>query len=160
MWSERKHSSKDAAHATRIVGAILKKVSTHDQAASMQRPPPTPPAHKPEVRGGSLASIMNSEPQNPPMLELFENAGTRVRHSMDFPLDFSDYVPIERMIEDRATVDWVSLLDSLSPSRPPPHNGILTVHRVPSTKFFSSRPAYPQKTRSVPLRVLPNPHDT
>lgn len=110
MWSERKHSSKDAAHATRIVGAILKKVSMRDQSTSMghmQLPPPTPPPQKPEVRGPSLASIMNSEPQKPPALEMFENAGTRMGHGFDFTLDFSDMISLDKFIGDPAAVDWV-----------------------------------------------------
>lgn len=106
MWSERRHSSKDAAHATRVVGAILRKVSMQDPATA-RSPPPPPPPPKPEVRDGSLASLLNNDVQPAPSSTLFD--------SMILPIDFSmDFVPLDTVLNNHSSVDWVRIVGYLS----------------------------------------------
>ncbi|KAK6951088.1 hypothetical protein Daesc_007618 [Daldinia eschscholtzii] len=99
MWAERKHTSRDAAHATRVVGAILRKVSMQDPAVT--RSPPPPP--KPEVRDGSLASLLNNDVQpapapSPPFDHIIP--------TFDFSLDFANNAPLDNVLNSSNTIDW------------------------------------------------------
>lgn len=109
MWSERKLVSKEAAHATRIVGAILRKISLQEPSHMKS---PLPPKPKPEVRDGSLASLLNNDAQPPPLSIL--NNGMYDQASlipaMDFSLDFDDTsLPLDHVLSDPSVVDWVCL---------------------------------------------------
>ncbi|KAI1085332.1 fungal-specific transcription factor domain-containing protein [Whalleya microplaca] len=120
MWSERKHSSKDAAHATRVVGAILRKVSMQEPA--IKRPPPPPP--QPEVRDGSLASLLNNDvqPTQPPASTSFDQS--HLIPAMDLSLDFMDSLPLENVLNNPSLVDW-SAIDQFLLERP--ENGFRTM---------------------------------
>ncbi|OTA70457.1 hypothetical protein K449DRAFT_393455 [Hypoxylon sp. EC38] len=110
MWSERKHTSKDAAHATRVVGAILRKVSMQDPAANR-----SPPAPKPEVRDGSLASLLNNDvPQAPPTPS---PSYEPLIPPLDFNLEFINSLPLDSMLNGQNTVDW-SAIDQFLLDRP------------------------------------------
>ncbi|KAI1371989.1 fungal-specific transcription factor domain-containing protein [Hypoxylon crocopeplum] len=110
MWSERKQSSKDAAHATRVVGAILRKVSLQDPATT--RSPPPPP--KPDIRDGSLASLLNNDVQPAPSSStLFEP----VTPPMDFSMDFINNLPLDNVLNGHNMVDW-SAIDQFLLDRP------------------------------------------
>ncbi|KAI0472698.1 fungal-specific transcription factor domain-containing protein [Xylariaceae sp. FL0804] len=104
MWSERKHDSREAAHATRIVGAMLRKVSM--QEAPLHNPPP-PPA-KLERREGSLAHLLNndSQPAPPPVPATAGYDQSQLIPAMDFSLDFMDAAPIDEVLNGSSLVDW------------------------------------------------------
>lgn len=135
IWSAQKQTSPEAAHATRVVGAILRKISLQEPHHHQQTPaPPTfplpPPRPQPEVRDGSLASLLNNDgpdispappaptmgPAAPPNVtaarRIFDQT-TSLMHAMDFSLDFSDTLPLDNVLSDPQMIDWVSLL--LSP---------------------------------------------
>lgn len=102
MWAERRQTSRDAAHATRVVGAILRKVSMQDPAVTRSPPPPPPP--RPEVRDGSLASLLNNDVQpapapSPPFDHIIP--------SFDFSLDFANNAPLDIVLNGNNTIDWV-----------------------------------------------------
>ncbi|RYP57370.1 hypothetical protein DL769_009524 [Monosporascus sp. CRB-8-3] len=107
IWSERKHASKEAAHATRVVGAILRKISLQEPQANQPAPPPLRP--QPEVRDGSLASLLNNDSPSQPAVQrrLFDQ--TSLMHAMDFSLDFSDTLPLDNVLGPSQLVDWVRL---------------------------------------------------
>ncbi|KAL7623372.1 hypothetical protein AAE478_007053 [Parahypoxylon ruwenzoriense] len=110
MWSERKQSSKDAAHATRVVGAILRRVSLQDPAVN--RSPPPPP--KPEVRDGSLASLLNNDVQPIPTPP---SSSFDMIPPIDFSLDFINNLPLDSMLNNNNVVDW-SAIDQFLLDRP------------------------------------------
>ncbi|KAI0108452.1 fungal-specific transcription factor domain-containing protein [Daldinia grandis] len=102
MWAERRQTSRDAAHATRVVGAILRKVSMQDPTITRSPPPPPPP--RPEVRDGSLASLLNNDAQpapapSPPFDHIIP--------SFDFSLDFANNAPLDTVLNGNNTIDWV-----------------------------------------------------
>lgn len=103
IWSERKSVSREAAHATKVVGAILRKVS-------MQGPlkTPIPPPPQPEIRDGSLASLLNNDTHLPPMVTMAPMEQSQLVNSMDFSLDFLDSVPLDNVLNDIGQYDWVS----------------------------------------------------
>jgi hypothetical protein len=102
IWSERKNTSKEAAHATRVVGAILRKVSMQEPP----RPKPRPPPPQSEVRDGSLAILLNNDVQpTPPLAMLYDQS--QLISAMDFSLDFMDPAPIDSVLKDSNMVDWV-----------------------------------------------------
>ncbi|KAI2624933.1 fungal-specific transcription factor domain-containing protein [Hypoxylon sp. NC1633] len=110
MWSERKQSSKDAAHATRVVGAILRKVSMQDPVAN--RSPPPPP--KLEVRDGSLASLLNNDVQPAPTPSTSYES---IMPQMDFSLDFVNNLALDNVLNGQDTIDW-SAIDQFLLDRP------------------------------------------
>ncbi|KAI1462754.1 fungal-specific transcription factor domain-containing protein [Annulohypoxylon moriforme] len=111
MWAERKHTSRDAAHATRVVGAILRKVSMQDPASNRSPPPPPP---KPELRDGSLAILLNNDMQQLPMTP----SSSLDPMSIDFSsLDFINNLPLDAMLSGQNSVDW-SAIDSFLLDRP------------------------------------------
>ncbi|KAI5927388.1 fungal-specific transcription factor domain-containing protein [Camillea tinctor] len=112
MWSERKHVSKDAAHATRVVGAILRKVSMQEPVAKLPPPPP-----QPEVRDGSLASLLNNDVQPPPQVSSLSYDQAQLIPAMDFSLDILDSAPIDSVLNDPNIVDW-NLIDHILLDRP------------------------------------------
>ncbi|KAH8157947.1 hypothetical protein CIB48_g10306 [Xylaria polymorpha] len=101
IWSERKNASKDAAHATRVVGAILRKVSMQDA-----KNPPHPP--QADVRGGSLARLLNNDAQTPPPLNSSYDQSQLIA-AMDFSFDFVDTAPIDSVLKEPNIVDWACL---------------------------------------------------
>ncbi|RYP32438.1 hypothetical protein DL767_005202 [Monosporascus sp. MG133] len=109
IWSERKHTSKEAAHATKVVGAILRKISLQEPQANQPAPPPLRP--QPEVRDGSLASLLNNDSPSQPAVprRLFDQ--TSLMQAMDFSLDFSDTLPLDNVLGRSQLVDWVRLTD-------------------------------------------------
>ncbi|KAI1762204.1 fungal-specific transcription factor domain-containing protein [Hypoxylon sp. FL1150] len=109
MWADRKHSSRDAAHATRVVGAILRKVSMQD---SVNRSPPPP---KPEVRDGSLASLLNNDvqPIATPPPSFVDPMGSNA----DFSLDFINNLPLDNVLDGQPMVDW-NAIDQFLLDRP------------------------------------------
>ncbi|KAI0601534.1 fungal-specific transcription factor domain-containing protein [Biscogniauxia sp. FL1348] len=115
MWSERKHVSKDAAHATRVVGAILRKVSMQEPVAKLPPPPPPPP--QPEVRDGSLASLLNNDVQPSPPVSAASYDQAQLIPAMDFSLDILDSVPLDSVLNDSNIVDW-NLIDHILLDRP------------------------------------------
>ncbi|KAK6856702.1 hypothetical protein PG995_006889 [Apiospora arundinis] len=113
IWSARKHLSPDAAHATRVVGAILRRVSMQEQPTR----PPVPAPPQPEVRDGSLASLLNNDTQEtppppPPMDQ------SQLIHAMDFSLDFMDTIPLDNVLNDPAQYDWNMIDHYLLVDRP------------------------------------------
>ncbi|KAI1396318.1 fungal-specific transcription factor domain-containing protein [Hypoxylon fuscum] len=102
MWSDRKHDSKDAAHATRVVGAILRKVSMQDSICS--RSPPHPPP-KPEIRDGSLASLLNNDVQTAPTPPAFES----MIPPIDFSSEFINGLPLDNVLNINHMVDWTAI---------------------------------------------------
>ncbi|ETS81024.1 hypothetical protein PFICI_06026 [Pestalotiopsis fici W106-1] len=105
IWSENKTVSREAAHATRVVGAILRKVS-------MQEPPRTPlPPPQPEVRGGSLhvSSLLNNDNQLPPLSALAPTDQSQLANVMDLSLDFLDAVPLDNVLSDIGQYDWTMI---------------------------------------------------
>ncbi|KAI1868932.1 hypothetical protein JX265_006911 [Neoarthrinium moseri] len=104
IWSERKDTSKDAAHAARVVGAILRKVSAQETPARVPIPPPPP---QPEVRDGSLASLLNNDNQLPPMVSMPVMDQSQLASAMDFSLDFMDPAPLDNVLNDIGQYDWV-----------------------------------------------------
>ncbi|RYO76635.1 hypothetical protein DL766_003741 [Monosporascus sp. MC13-8B] len=107
IWSERKHASKEAAHATKVVGAILRKISLQEPQANQPAPPPLRP--QPEVRDGSLASLLNNDSPSQPAVprRLFDQ--TSLMHAMNFSLDFSDTLPLDNVLGGPQMVDWIIL---------------------------------------------------
>ncbi|KAI1200757.1 fungal-specific transcription factor domain-containing protein [Nemania serpens] len=112
IWSERKNASKDAAHATRVVGAILRKVSMQD--LSHAKPPPPPP--QTDVRDGSLAILLNNDVQLPPPSSISYDQSQLIP-AMDFSLDFMDVAPIDNVLKGSNIADW-SLIDHILLDRP------------------------------------------
>ncbi|KAI4865857.1 fungal-specific transcription factor domain-containing protein [Hypoxylon rubiginosum] len=110
MWADRKHNSRDAAHATRVVGAILRKVSMQDSVASRSPPPP-----KPEVRDGSLASLLNNDVQ--PILTPPPSYIDPMVPNVDFSLDFINNLPLDNVLNGHNMVDW-NAIDQFLLDRP------------------------------------------
>ncbi|ORY59562.1 fungal-specific transcription factor domain-containing protein [Pseudomassariella vexata] len=102
IWSEKKHISHDAAHATRVMGAILRRVSM--QEAKTPAAPPRPP--QPEVRDGSLASLLNNDTQPPPMMSTPIVDQSQLISAMDFSLDGLDSIPLDSVMSDPSQYDW------------------------------------------------------
>ncbi|KAI0543692.1 hypothetical protein F4679DRAFT_590246 [Xylaria curta] len=105
IWSERKNASKEAAHATRVVGAILRKVSMQDA-----RNPPHPP--QADVRDGSLARLLNNDAQTPPPLTGPYDQSLLIP-AMDYSFDFVDPAPIDSVLKEPNVVDWACLTSYL-----------------------------------------------
>ncbi|KAI1332773.1 hypothetical protein F5Y16DRAFT_125299 [Xylariaceae sp. FL0255] len=112
IWSERKHTDPEAAHATRVVGAILRKVSIQDHPHA--RPSPLPPP--PEVRGGSLASLLNNDIQPAPVLPNLYDQSSLIP-AMDFSLDLGSVNHMDSILKDANMVDW-SIIDHILLERP------------------------------------------
>ncbi|KAI1336761.1 hypothetical protein F5Y15DRAFT_393065 [Xylariaceae sp. FL0016] len=114
MWAERKHNSKDAAHATRVVGAILRKVSMQEPLQKFAPPPP-----QPEVRGGSLHHLLNNDtqPSPPPPIPTPTYDQSQLVPAIDFSLDFMDSTPIDNVLNDANLVDW-NVIDHILLDRP------------------------------------------
>jgi hypothetical protein len=113
MWSERKHNSENAAHATRVVGAILRKISMQEPLGKAPAPPPLRP--QPEVRDGSLAILLNNDVQPPPpppptSMNSFDQSS--LMNAMDFSLDFSDTLPLDNVLNSSEAVNW-SVIDKI-----------------------------------------------
>ncbi|KAH8671400.1 fungal-specific transcription factor domain-containing protein [Xylariales sp. PMI_506] len=106
IFSEKKHVSSDAAHATRVIGAILRKVSTQEPPKKALAPPPP---SQPEVRDGSLASLLNNDNQLPPLTPTPPLDQTQLASVMDFSLDFSDGAPWDNVLLDIAQYDWTMI---------------------------------------------------
>lgn len=77
----------------------------------MQEQPTRPPVQlppQPEVRDGSLASLLNNDTQEtpppPPSMDQ-----SQLIHAMDFSLDFMDTIPLDNVLNDPAQYDWVSI---------------------------------------------------
>ncbi|KAI0134286.1 fungal-specific transcription factor domain-containing protein [Xylariales sp. AK1849] len=102
IWSEKKHVSRDAAHATKVVGAILRKVSMQEPATRI----PAPSTPQPDVRGGSLASLLNNDTQLPPMTKISSMDQSHLVHAMDLSLDFVDPAPLDSVLSDIGQYDW------------------------------------------------------
>lgn len=105
IWSENKTVSREAAHATKVVGAILRKVS-------MQEPPRTPlPPPQPEVRGSSLhvSSLLNNDNQLPPLSSMAPTDQSHLINVMDLSLDFLDSAPLDNVISDIGQYDWTMI---------------------------------------------------
>ncbi|KAI1389484.1 fungal-specific transcription factor domain-containing protein [Hypoxylon trugodes] len=113
MWSDRKHTSKDAAHATRVVGSILRKVSMQEPATN--RSPPPPP--KPDVRDGSLASLLNNDSQPNPVPSPAPFEPVITLPPFDFSSEFLNNLPLDTMLNGQNTVDW-SVIDQFLLDRP------------------------------------------
>ncbi|KAI0811571.1 fungal-specific transcription factor domain-containing protein [Xylaria sp. FL0064] len=111
IWSERKNTSKEAAHATRIVGAILRRVSMQDTL--QPKPPPPPP--QTDVRDGSLAILLNNDVQLPPLPVSYDQS--QLIPAMGFSLDFMDPAPIDNVLKDSNMADW-TLIDHILLDRP------------------------------------------
>ncbi|RWA03320.1 hypothetical protein EKO27_g11785 [Xylaria grammica] len=112
IWSERKNTSKEAAHATRVVGAILRKVSMQDVPHS--KPPPPPPPQS-DVRDGSLAILLNNDVQlQPPPPMTYDQS--QLIPAMDFSLDFMDAAPLDSVLKDSNMTDWARLNPALYPT--------------------------------------------
>ncbi|KAH7026298.1 fungal-specific transcription factor domain-containing protein [Microdochium trichocladiopsis] len=74
MWSERKAASKEAAHATRVVGAILRKLSMQDISA-------------PQPQGPQQSSTTNGSPaMSGPLVNLSRPSATTVDNRTSSPL--------------------------------------------------------------------------
>ncbi|KXJ91174.1 fungal-specific transcription factor domain-domain-containing protein [Microdochium bolleyi] len=60
MWSARKATSREAAHATRVVGAILRKLSMQDATAPShpQLPAPTTSSSSPATDSGGIGTTL------------------------------------------------------------------------------------------------------
>jgi hypothetical protein len=102
IWSECKETSKEAAHATRVVGAILRRVSMQDFPQA--KPPPPPP--QTDVRDGSLAILLNNDVQLSPPHSVGYNH-SHLFPVMDFSLEFMDVAPIDNVLKESNIVDWV-----------------------------------------------------
>lgn len=78
------------------------------QEPQQKAPAPPPLRPQPEVRDGSLASLLNNDgPTEPvPARRIFDQ--TSLMHAMDFSLDFSDTLPLDNVLSDAELVDWVS----------------------------------------------------
>ncbi|KAI3326757.1 hypothetical protein HD806DRAFT_520493 [Xylariaceae sp. AK1471] len=111
IWSDRKDTSKEAAHATRVVSAILRKVSMQDLPRT--KPPPPPQT---DIRDGSLASLLNNDVQPPPPLTISYDQSQLIP-AMDFSLDFMDTAPIDSVLKDSNMVDW-TVIDHILLDRP------------------------------------------
>ncbi|KAI1422961.1 fungal-specific transcription factor domain-containing protein [Xylaria sp. FL1777] len=111
IWSERKNTSKEAAHATRVVGAILRRVSMQDIPQS--KPPPPPQS---DVRDGSLAILLNSDVQLPPPVPVSYDQSQLIP-AMGFSLDFIDNASIDNVLKDSNMSDW-TLIDHILLDRP------------------------------------------
>lgn len=74
--------------------------------AKIPAPPPLRP--QPEVRDGSLASLLNNDGPSEPAVPRSMFDQTSLMHAMDFSLDFSDTFPLDNVFSDPQLVDWVS----------------------------------------------------
>ncbi|KAI1179186.1 fungal-specific transcription factor domain-containing protein [Nemania sp. FL0916] len=112
IWSDCKETSKEAAHAARVVGAILRRVSMQDFPQA--RPPPPPP--QTDIRDGSLAILLNNDVQlSPPPSIPYDHS--HLLPAMDFSLEFVDIAPIDNVLKESSIVDW-TLLDHVLLERP------------------------------------------
>lgn len=103
IWSDRKTTSRDAAHATRVVGAILRKVSMQETRIKTPAPPP-----QPDIRDGSLASLLNNDNPPPPTANMASMDQIQLASVMDLSLDFTDPVPLDKVLNDIGQYSWVS----------------------------------------------------
>ncbi|KAI0394668.1 hypothetical protein F5Y17DRAFT_427056 [Xylariaceae sp. FL0594] len=111
IWSSKKAQSQEAAHATRIVGAILQKVSM----AEAPRLPPPP--SQGEIRGASIARLLNNDVQ-PPSPPRMPNPYDQFNlfPAIDFQLD-RDVAPLDGILKEPCIVDW-SVIDNILLDRP------------------------------------------
>ncbi|KAI1810863.1 hypothetical protein GGS20DRAFT_150044 [Poronia punctata] len=123
IWSERKATSNEAAHATRVVGAILKKVSLHETPLAKPPPPPPPPPPHPDVRGSSLAILLNDDARDiqPPLaprpMPIVYDQSPHVP-TIDFQLGgYIDASPLDSALKDPNMIDW-SIIDGILLDRP------------------------------------------
>lgn len=112
IWSERKNTSKEAAHATRVVAAILRRVSMQDPHQAKPRPPPPPQS---DIRDGSLAILLNNDVQPPPPTMAYDQS--QLITAMDFSLDFTDLAPLDNVLKEPNMIDW-TILDHILLERP------------------------------------------
>jgi hypothetical protein len=76
-----------------------------DLAPRPQAPPPPP---QPDIRDGSLASLLNNDTQLPPITNMPSmDQSQQLINAMDFSLDFMDSVPLDGVINDPSQYDWV-----------------------------------------------------
>lgn len=68
--------------------------------------PPHPP--QADVRGGSLARLLNNDAQTPPPLNSSYDQSQLIA-AMDFSFDFVDTAPIDSVLKEPNIVDWACL---------------------------------------------------
>ncbi|KAI0164458.1 fungal-specific transcription factor domain-containing protein [Hypoxylon sp. FL1284] len=108
IWAARKQTSTDAAHATKVVGAILRRVSMQDSAANR-----APLPARPEVRDGSLASLLNDVHPIPP-----PPAYTApVVPTTELSLDLDDYLALDNVLNEPNMINW-TYIDQILLDRP------------------------------------------
>ncbi|KAI2640105.1 hypothetical protein GGS21DRAFT_399380 [Xylaria nigripes] len=109
IWSERKNTSEAAAHCTRVVGAILRKISLQDQSLTIPPPPPPPQT---DIRDHSLAILLNNDVHLPPRLTIPKDQSQLIP-VVDFSSSTSDTASIDCVLRDFTNIDWVYLTSSL-----------------------------------------------
>lgn len=78
----------------------------------MQEPPRTPlPPPQPDIRDGSLASLLNNDNQLPPLATLAPMDQAQLANVMDMSLDFLDAAPLDNVMTDIGQYDWVGLIN-------------------------------------------------
>lgn len=76
----------------------------------MRTAAPVPPPPRPDVRGGSLASLLNNDTQPLPTMPSVQPQPldqSHLIHAMDFALDFMEVVPLDAVLDDPSRYDWV-----------------------------------------------------
>ncbi|KAI1439184.1 hypothetical protein GGR50DRAFT_5847 [Xylaria sp. CBS 124048] len=127
IWHDRKNTSGAAAHATRVSGAILRKLSLQDpgfltpsqsksklQPQPQPRPRPPPPPQTDVRSQSSLAILLNNDSHLPPRLTAAKGQSS---HNSLIDSFYTNTTPIDRALRDSSNIDW-NLIDHILFQRP------------------------------------------
>ena len=98
IWQSKKSGSKDAAHAARVLSAIIKKVSETEDL-------PPPPARPPVDSIDSSPVLVEAD--SPRM-------NFNLKYVPEMRYDWAESAPFDEFLNDPTNIDWVSQHDPLS----------------------------------------------
>jgi hypothetical protein len=112
IWTDRSETSRDAAHASKVLRAMLKKVSglpvmplTPVAVAGMDVIMPDTMAYRMQT-----LNMAPAPPLTQPILATGGGTGSFSAQPMetDYPIDFVDFTPLDDVLTDPEKLDWVS----------------------------------------------------
>ena len=100
LWTERSPISRDAAHGSRVLGAMLKSVEAlPGQPGGQTATFPMTHAAETTQTGRPAAAAADALPNM----------------ALEDPIDFSDFMNLDDVLGDTQNVDWVSLCFTIGP---------------------------------------------
>jgi hypothetical protein len=105
IWNERKASSRDAAHAARVLGAIIKKVATTT----------APPGQTPQPSKAEALPVVTA--QSPPNPRSSTHGLTELVVMSDSSLEWTDLDQFDNALSDPDKLDWVRFICNIGGTR-------------------------------------------